>query len=153
MRRPVAKCRIVGAHGFAGELGGRPRYTDDGQAGAATRAEAKAVMFAGMSSLPPASPTACSQLQGLVRCHKCQLRFRFFVPINGSTRSIESAITRLRSLGFLASSPAAEAFAAARAKPPSARRKKRISAMLCSVALLLSPALGITADIDANSFR
>ena len=75
------------------------------------------------------------------------------VNVNGSTHSIESAITRLRSPAFPASSLTAEAFAAARAKPPSARRKERISAMLCSVALLLSPALGTAADIDANSFR
>jgi hypothetical protein len=84
------------------------------------------------------------------------------INVNGSTHSIESAMTRwirhkfatgLRSPGFPASSLAAEALAAPRAKPPSARRKERISAMLCSVALLLSPGLGIAADIDANSFR
>jgi hypothetical protein len=48
---------------------------------------------------------------------------------------------------------AVEAFAAARVKVRSTRRKEGITATLCSVALLLSPGVGFAADIDANSFR
>ena len=75
------------------------------------------------------------------------------INVNDSTQRVPSTMTRSSSSGFPAPTLAPEAFAAARVKVRSARRKERITATLCSVALLLSPGLGLATDIDANSFR
>jgi hypothetical protein len=75
------------------------------------------------------------------------------IKVNDSIQRAASTMTRSSSSGFQARTPAAKAFAPACIKARFARRKGRITATLCSAALLLSPGLGNAADIDATSFR